>query len=126
MPKENDVIALVLFVTLLLAASLHGLAVSGHFPRSNKASTPAPDIGPIVLFGSMAVTIASVATGIAAALRLIPWYAAIIGGGLAILVAPLVLQWFPDRFVDGRGAPVALAAAGAVVAVVLILLATRA
>ena len=44
--------------------------------------------------------------------QLIPWYAAVIGGGLAILAAPLVLQQFPDRFVDGRAALLSFAAAG--------------
>jgi len=32
----------------------------------------------------------------------VPWYAAIIGGGAMVLIAPLLLQLFSDRFVDGR------------------------
>src|ERR1700685_2985181 len=125
MPKEDVVIALALFVALVLTASLHGLAVSGHFPRRKGASTAARHVGQIVLFGSMALVIASLFAGTVSALRPIPWYSAVIGGGLAILVAPLVLQWFPNRFVDGRGAPITLAAAGAALAGVLVLLATR-
>jgi hypothetical protein len=42
--------------------------------------------------------------GITVAWRYLPWYAAVIGGGGAILVAPLALQPLPDRFVDGAGA----------------------
>jgi hypothetical protein len=98
----NTLIPLVLYMALVLAASLHGLAVSGHFPlpRDGKSVTP----GAGVLFASIVLVIVCAVAGIAAALRLVPWYAAIIGGGLCVLGAPLVLQWFSDRFVDGRGA----------------------
>jgi hypothetical protein len=54
---------------------------------------------------------------------LIPWYAAVIGGGLAILAAPLVLQNFTDRFVDGRGSLMSFAGAGGLLALLLIWLA---
>jgi hypothetical protein len=107
-----------LFVALVLAASLYGLAASGHFPRSAKA--PAPGVGAPVLFGSIVVVLACAVAGITAALTVVPWYVAVIGGGSAILAAPLVLQSFPDRFVDGRGALVAFAAVCAVTALLLI------
>ncbi len=118
MLSAATVIPLVLFMALILVASLHGLAASGHFPRALRSS--ASGVGPIILFGSMAVAIAGLASGIVAAVRFIPWYAAIIGGGLAILAAPLVLQRFPDRFVDGRGALLTFAAANLVLAILLI------
>jgi hypothetical protein len=110
----NALISLVVYMALVLIASLYGLAVSGHFPRKQ-----ASGIGPIVLFGSVALVIVCLAAGIPAAVRLVPWYAAIIGGGLAVLMAPLVLQWFPDRFVDGRGAPIVFGIAVLVLASVL-------
>jgi hypothetical protein len=50
---------------------------------------------------------------------LIPWYAAVIGGGAAILLAPLALQVFPDRIVDGKIALIGFAAAAAVLAALL-------
>jgi hypothetical protein len=56
---------------------------------------------------------------------LIPWYAAVIGGGGGILVAPIVLQWFPDRFVDGKRGLLSFAALAALLAFVLLWL-TRA
>src|SRR6478735_3402224 len=59
-------------------------------------------------------------TALLLAWRLIPWYAAVIGGGFAILVAPLVLQQFPDRFVDGRASLLSFAAAGALLALLLV------
>ena len=67
----------------------------------------------------MIVTAGSVATGIAAAWMLIPWYATVIGGGGAILLAPLALQVFPDRIVDGKVALIGFAAAAAVLAALL-------
>jgi hypothetical protein len=50
---------------------------------------------------------------------LIPWYAAVIGGGAAILLAPLALQAFPDRVVDGKIALIGFATAAAVLAALL-------
>lgn len=67
----------------------------------------------------MIVTAASVVGAIAAAWILIPWYAAVIGGGGAILIAPLVLQAFPDRVVDGKTALIGLAATAAALTVLL-------
>lgn len=109
MPLTGLLIPQSLFMTLVLAAALQGLAVSGHFPRA--ASTANARIGPVILFGSIALVIASLGIGIPAALHIVPWYAAIIGGGLSLLAAPLVLQMFSDRFVDGRGALIAFTAA---------------
>jgi hypothetical protein len=57
------------------------------------------------------------------ALHFVPWYAAIIGGGFALLFAPLVLRGFSGRFVDGRSAPLAFAAISAGLALLLIWLA---
>jgi hypothetical protein len=109
-------IPLALFVALILAAALQGLAVSGHFPRRRKEVA----FEAVILFGSMALAVLSLVGGIAAALHFVPWYAAIIGGGFALLAAPLVLPWFPDRFVDGRGAPIAFAGVNAALALLLI------
>jgi len=112
-------ISTALFAALVLAAALQGLAASGHFPRKSKIS----GVGPAILFGSLLLTAVGFAAGTIAALHLIPWYAVVIGGGLAVLVAPLVLQLFPDRFVDGRGAAVVFAVACILLAIVLIVLA---
>jgi len=53
-----------------------------------------------------------------------PWPALVLGGGAAILLAPITLQLFSDRFVDGRGALISFAG-GAIAAVVLIALTAR-
>jgi hypothetical protein len=121
----SAVFPLVLFTALLLALSLHALAASGHFPRTRRGAELASGTGSAMLYGSMAIVMACLLIGLGSAWHLIPWYAAVIGGGLAILVAPLVLQQFPDRFVDGRASLLAFAAASLVLALALIWLAAR-
>ena len=118
-------IPLALFTTLLLFVSLHALAASGQFPREHRAPTLMSGGGAIVLYGTIAVALISLLAALFAAWRLIPWYAAVIGGGLAILAAPLVLQQFTDRFVDGRTSLVRFAGAGALLAFLLVCLAGR-
>ncbi|MGI8526835.1 MAG: hypothetical protein ACR2K5_11795 [Pseudolabrys sp.] len=118
MPKDW-LIPLVLFAALVLTLSLHALAVSGHFPAAHRSAPLSSGPGPAILYGSMALAIACALIGIVSAARLIPWYASIIGGGLAILAAPLVLQRFPDRFVDGRAALIWFAAVGAGLGLIL-------
>jgi hypothetical protein len=109
-------------MALMLAASLQGLAASGHFPRQPGAAWIS-GFGRSILFGSITLGIAGLAGGIPAALWVIPWYAAVIGGGLSVLAAPLVLQLFPDRFVDGRGSLLVFATLSAVLALWLVWLA---
>ncbi len=92
MPLIDYLVPLALFAALILAASLFGLAVSGHFPRRQKGTAFASAFGAIILFGSIALVIAGLAGGIMGALHFVPWYAAIIGGGFALLAAPLVLR----------------------------------
>jgi hypothetical protein len=114
-----SIVPLVVFVALMLFTSLQALSASGHFPRASRLPALAQGSGPVVLWTSIIVTAGSVVAGIAAAWMLIPWYAAVIGGGAAILLAPLALQVFPDRVVDGKIALIGFAIAAAVLAVML-------
>jgi hypothetical protein len=113
-------IPLILFAALLLATSLCALAASGQFPHERRAPVLASGVGPTILFGSLAITMLSLLAGLFAAWRLIPWYEAVIGGGLASLAAPLVLQQFPDRFVDGRASLLSFAGIGAALAMAMV------
>jgi hypothetical protein len=110
---------LVAFVALMLLASLQALCASGHFPKASRLAAISQGSGPLVLWTSMVMTAGSVVAGIATASILIPWYAAVIGGGGAILLAPLVLQVFPDRVVDGKAALIGFAGAAAALAALL-------
>ena len=119
LPNET-VIPLVLFTALLLVFSLHMLAASGQFPRAHRAPALVSGRGVIILYGTIAVAITSLLVALLAAWRLVPWYAAVIGGGFAILAAPIVLQTFPDRFVDGRASLLSFAAASGLLALLLV------
>lgn len=114
-----SIFPLAVFVALMLLASLQALAASGHFPKTSRLPAVSQGSGFVVLWMSIIVSAISVAAGIAAAWRQIPWYAAVIGGGAAILLAPLALQVFPDRVVDGKGALIGFGAAAAVLATLL-------
>jgi hypothetical protein len=93
---------LVLFMALLLMISMYALAASGHFPREHRSKNLASASGSVILFGTILLSLACAATGIFFVHFSVPWYAAIIGGGTVVLIAPLLLQLFSDPFVDGR------------------------
>ena len=114
-------VPLALFTMLMLAVSLHGLTASGHFPRETRLPAMATGAGSAALWLTIAIVLACLLVGLFAAWRLIPWYAAVIGGGGGILVAPLVLQWFPDRFVDGKRGLISFAAAAVLLTLLLML-----
>src|SRR3954468_14332695 len=121
MLATHTLIPLSIFMVLVLALALLGLSASGHFPREHRAPPLTSGPGRSILYGSTAVALICLAVAIVDAWLLIPWYAAVIGGGLAILSAPLVLQRFPDRFVNGRGALLAFAGVSVVLAAFLVL-----
>jgi len=121
LPGES-VLPLVLFMALLMALSLHGLAASGQFPREHRSAALGAGLGSAILFGSIGIAFVCLLVGLTLAWRFIPWYAAIIGGGATVLAAPLMLQWFPDSFVDGRGALIAFAGAAAALALIALVL----
>jgi len=100
----SAVVPLLSFMLLLLSASLCGLAASGHFPAEHRAPALRAGFGRLILFGSLTLCLLCLVGGIALIWRTVPWYAAVIGGGSMMLAAPLLLQPFPDWFVNGRGA----------------------
>ena len=55
-----------------------------------------------MLWLTMLVCVAAAVYAVAFASRTLTWYVAVIGGGGALLVAPLLLQPLPDTFVNGR------------------------
>jgi hypothetical protein len=122
MLSMETILPFCLFLAALLALSLHGLAASGHFPRQHRSS--APDIRAVVLYGSIMAAAICLLVALSVAWLVIPWPVAVIGGGLAILVAPLVLQQFPDRFVDGHAGLLSFAGAGALLAALLVVCAS--
>lgn len=114
------IIPLGLFTAILFLVSIQGLAAGGHFPRSHRAPVFLSAGGAFILYGSTIIACMSLVAAVFVAWQLIPWYAAIICGGFAILAAPLGLQLFSDRFVDGRLSLLMFASAGGLLAILLI------
>jgi len=125
MLTTDAILPLVLFTLLMLVASLHGLSASGHFPREHRMLALRSLFGVVILYGTLLIALTALIAGLWAAWRLIPWYAAVIAGGLAILAAPLVLQEFSDSFVDDHRSLLSFAGASVVLAMMLLLLATN-
>jgi hypothetical protein len=94
--------ALSIFMGLVLVLALCGLTVSGHFPAESRDPRLRTAIGIITLWATIAVALLVAASAIAIAWRRLPLYAAIIGGGAMLLIAPQLLRPLPDRFVNGR------------------------
>ena len=114
-------ISLAIFAVLILAVSLQLLAASGHFPLQARGPNTKGTAAALLLWFSLAATLAALIVGVPAAWERLPWQGLIITGGLAVLAAPVVLQQFSDRFVDGRGALVTFATGAVAFALLLIL-----
>lgn len=97
----NSWLQLAAFAALLFAASLHLLAAIGHFPKQVRTDEIGKGAGPFILHSTIAIVLLAAFSGIALIFQSVPWYAAIISGGLAALAAPLMLPNFSDEFVDG-------------------------
>ena len=113
--------ALVVFALLVMLAALYGLAASGHFPAEHRGEALRSVGGAAVLWGTMAAGALTVFAALLIAWAALPWTAAVIVGGGALLMAPLVLQLFPDSFVDGRAGLVTFAGIGGALSVAVML-----
>ncbi len=111
---------LLLFMGLLLCVALYVLAASGHFPHEHRPASLKSASGTVILYGSMAGACACFLIGLASIWNSVPWYAAIIGGGLAILAAPPILRSFPDGLVNGRAALLGFSALAVVIALAML------
>lgn len=98
-----------LFMAMALTICMFIVVAAGHFPAHSRATARRTVSGTIVLWGSISAVVASAVCALTFAFVALPWYAAIIGGGLMVLAAPLLVQPFPNRIVDGKAALLALA-----------------
>jgi hypothetical protein len=95
---------LAVFMGLVLVLALYGLAASGHFPQEHRAASLRTAGGQVLLWGTLVLCAALAVAAFAFAWERVPIYAAVIGGGAMVLLAPLLLQPLPDSFVNGRRA----------------------
>ena len=105
--------ALVAFALLVMSAALYGLTASGQFPSEHRAETLKSPGGIVLLWGTMALGVLTAGVALFVAWIALPWTWAVIVGGGVLLMAPLVLQLFPDSFVDGRAGLLTFAGIGA-------------
>lgn len=96
------VASVVLFFALVLAIALFCLCLAGHFPVEHQKPELRSWHGRILFVASIILVVIAAAKAFGFALERLPAPYAIIAGGAALLFAPLVLQRFPDNFVDGR------------------------
>jgi len=113
---DIDWTSLALLVGIVLLVALYGLSASGHFPAEFRADGLRGPSGGLVLWGTMAGAGFAGLAAMAMAWRTLPWYPIVIGGGAALLFAPLLLQPFPDHFVNGRRGLIVFAAGAVVLA----------
>ncbi len=100
----NAWLVITAFAALLLSASLHLLSAVDHFPKVERRAEFRTVPGSLLLHGSIALVLIAVAAGLWLTFSIAPWYAGVLAGGAGVLVAPLILPNFSDRFVDGFGA----------------------
>jgi hypothetical protein len=105
-----------LFMGLVLVLSLYWLTASGHFPEEHRTASLKTAGGQALLWGTMLIAALLTLAALAFAWVRLPISAAVIGGGLMVLVAPLLLQPLPDSFVDGRRGLVIFIALGTALA----------
>jgi hypothetical protein len=115
-----DWTALALFSSLVLLVTLYALALSAHFPAEHRSSALKGPIGGAILWGSFALAGVAALIAVRVALWTLPGYAAVIAGGAAVLIAPLILKPLPDALIDGRGGLLLFAGLAAFLALVSI------
>ena len=116
-----DWAALMMFALLVMSAALYGLTASGQFPVEHRAEALRSPGGAAILWGTMAIGLGIVIVGLDLARAALPWTWAIIVGGGVLLVAPLILQLFPDSFVDGRSGLLVFAGLGGALSLAVLL-----
>lgn len=104
--------AIMMFSLLVMSAALYGLTASGHFPSEHRAEALRTTSGAAILWGTMVLALATAIVGLGLAWAVLPWTWAVIVGGAVLLMAPLILQLFPDSFVDGRAGLLVFAGIG--------------
>ena len=97
----NVWIQTLLFGFLVLVIALHFISASAQFPKEHRKIEFARGFGKTLLFGSISFVVICLVMGFAIAFMRLPWFAVVISAGIALLIAPLALGKFSDRFVDG-------------------------
>jgi hypothetical protein len=108
-----------LLMGTVLMVALYGLTASGHFPAEFRSARLQRGWGVAMLWATMIATALAGAATLVLGWRALPWYAMVIGAGVTLLFAPLLLQPLPDSFVNGRRGLVAFAAGALLLAALM-------
>src|SRR5262249_61448396 len=76
---------LALFMALVLVLSLYGLTVSGHFPEEHRDASLRAGLGPLLLWGTIALCAALTLAALVFAWQRMPVYAVVLGGVATVL-----------------------------------------
>lgn len=100
--SSHQILASAIYVAAVLGTGIAAVELAGFYPV--KARAPALRQGGA---GPLISLLAIMTAGLAAAaiwlgLTRLPWTFAVIGGGLALLLAPLAFQAIPRSFWDSR------------------------
>ena len=101
--------SLILFMAMALNVCMFVVVAAGHFPAHSRAAELRTLAGSLILWGAICIIVVSAVGAMYFAFAILPWYAAVIGGGLMVLIAPLLVQPFPNRVVDGKAVLLGLA-----------------
>ena len=116
--RMGEGVALLVFMALVLDLAMYGLIVAGHFPAEYRSPELLSGLGRVVLWGTLLIAAGLALVAVAIAWRAVPPASAVIGGGAMLLIAPLLLRPFPDRFVNRQPALVVFAITGLAIAVI--------
>lgn len=106
-------VAIALYTLTVFTAVLAVVGLSGFYPVEARPAALRQPGGPALIHLLTLVVLALLATAAWLAVTALPWTAAVIAGGLAILFAPAIFESLPRRFWDSR-AGVAVTAGGAI------------
>lgn len=100
MPLESLPVAA--FIAAATIITLGAILLAGHFPVERLPQPLRSGSSRGLVWLNLLLLAGLLFVALAIAVQRMPWPAAVIGGGLAVLFAPLLFQVLPARWRDGR------------------------
>jgi hypothetical protein len=113
-----DASIVILFSLGALVATAGGVLVSGFLPRAEGPADGRGAAGAVLVYGAVAALVLVVLASLRLAVEL-PWAVAVVIAGLAILVAPFVVQPLPESVRETRAGLIGVVALSGAVLILL-------